>query len=226
MKAKVLNTASFSSSVRDTLHVGDVCEVVEVGPSLFKAPGLPGSLGRLGSHYELLDDEAVLTAGIGQANADLIADAVETLAEKPVFSPERVSDLCKEGAKLWKDKQGYPDNNPKAAVGETKCPLHLVPPALAIGVAEALKNGADKYGSYNFRESKIAASVYMGAILRHLYAWWDGEDCASDSGIDHLKHIGASIALMLDAKAAGTFDDDRPAKGGSAELLEQYNNGY
>lgn len=116
----------------------------------------------------------------------------------------------------------YPDNNPKAAIGQAKVPLHLVPPALAIGVAEALKNGADKYGAYNFRDSKIAGSVYMAAILRHLYAWWDGENKASDSGIHHLKHIGASVALMLDAMAAGTFDDDRPTKGGAAELIAAY----
>lgn len=118
--------------------------------------------------------------------------------------------------------QVYPNNNPKAAVGESKCPLHLVPPALSIGVAEAMKNGADKYGAYNFRDSKIAASVYMGAILRHLYAWWDGEDNAQDSGIHHLKHLGASVGLMLDAMAKGTFDDDRPTSGGAAELLREY----
>jgi len=117
----------------------------------------------------------------------------------------------------------YPDNNPKAAIGATKCPLHLVPPALAIGVAEAMSNGADKYGAYNFRDSGIAANVYTGAILRHLYAYMDGEDNASDSGIHHLKHIGASIALMLDSMAKGTFVDDRPTKGGAAELLEEYN---
>jgi len=136
---------------------------------------------------------------IGEGNVDLVADAVNA-------------------------SEGYPDNNPKAAIGSTKCPLHLVPPALAIGVAEAMKNGADKYGAFNFRDSKIAASVYTGAILRHLYAYMDGEDNASDSGIHHLKHIGASIALMLDSMAAGTYDDDRPTKGGAAELLEEYCN--
>lgn len=116
----------------------------------------------------------------------------------------------------------YPDNNPKAAVGELKCPLHLVPPALIIGAAEALKNGADKYGAYNFRDSKIAASVYMGAIMRHLLAWWDGEDNAQDSGIHHMKHIAASAALVLDAMSTGTFADDRPPVGGAAKLLLEY----
>lgn len=131
-------------------------------------------------------------------NADLIADAVNA-------------------------SEGYPDNNPKAAVGETKCPLHLVPPALSIGVAEALKNGADKYGEANWRESGIAAHVYMGAILRHLYAWYEGEDNAQDSGIHHLKHIGASIAILLDSMACGSFIDDRPKTDVASKLLGEYN---
>jgi hypothetical protein len=117
----------------------------------------------------------------------------------------------------------YPDNNPKATVGSLKCPLHLVPPALAIGAAEALINGADKYGAYNFRESQIAANVYTAAILRHLYAYMDGEDNAEDSGVHHLKHIAATIGIMLDAMAVGTFDDNRPAKGGAVRLLREYN---
>lgn len=119
--------------------------------------------------------------------------------------------------------EGYPDNNPKQAIGAKKCPLHLVPPALSIGVAEAMKDGAEKYGAFNFRESGIAGSVYTGAILRHLYAYMDGEDNASDSGIHHLKHVGACIALMLDSMATGTFVDDRPTRGGASALLEEYN---
>lgn len=116
----------------------------------------------------------------------------------------------------------YPDNNPKQAIGEAKCPLHLVPPALTIGVAEAMADGARKYGAYNFRDSKIKCSVYTAAILRHLFAYMDGEENAKDSGVHHLKHAAACIALMLDSQSTGTFVDDRPAPGKSAELLEEY----
>ena len=44
----------------------------------------------------------------------------------------------------------YPDNNPKTAFGLKKVPLHLVPPALEQGAAEAFQNGADKYGPFNW----------------------------------------------------------------------------
>ena len=116
----------------------------------------------------------------------------------------------------------YPQDNPKAAIGAKKIPLHLVPPALMIGAAEAMADGARKYGPYNFRDSGIAASVYMGAIERHLFSWWDGEDNTRDSNIHHLKAIAADIGLMLDAMAKGTFVDDRPTTGGAADLIDEW----
>lgn len=116
----------------------------------------------------------------------------------------------------------YPDNNPKALSGSLKIPLDLVPPALALGVAEAMADGAKKYGAYNYRTSKIAANVYKAAIDRHMGAWWDGEDDASDSGIHHLKHVAACLAIMLDSMACGTFDDNRPPSSGAAEIIAQY----
>ena len=117
----------------------------------------------------------------------------------------------------------YPDNNPKAAVGAKKLPVHYVPPALMLGAAEAMADGAKKYGPYNFRESQIAAGVYMGAMLRHLFTWWDGEDIAQDSGVHHIKHVAACAGLILDAMECGTFADDRPAKSGAAKMRGDWN---
>ena len=117
---------------------------------------------------------------------------------------------------------GYPNNNPKAAIGAKKIPLDLVPPALLLGAAEAFKDGAAKYGAYNFRDSKIAATVYYAAMLRHLFAWFDGEDNAEDSGVHHIKHVAACCALILDTMVVGTFDDDRPTKGPSGKIIKEF----
>ena len=111
--------------------------------------------------------------------------------------------------------------NPKARVGSLKAPLHLVPPALSIGVAYALKDGAAKYGAYNWREEPINVSTYIGAILRHLYAYQDGEDDAEDSGVSHLAHVAACCALLMDSEAHGSLVDDRNY-GPAAEMLEEY----
>lgn len=118
--------------------------------------------------------------------------------------------------------KGYPDNNPKTMVGALKVPLELVPPSSNYFLAEAFKNGADKYGPYNWREKGISSSVYLGAAKRHLDAWWDGEDFAKDSGVHHIAHAMACCALILDSMTVGTLNDNRPPKGAAAALQEGY----
>lgn len=115
---------------------------------------------------------------------------------------------------------GYPDDNPKTQFGVSKVPLHLVPP-IAIGeMSEAFENGANKYGAYNWREKTISSSVYYAAALRHLMAWWDGEDYAPDSGVHHLGHVMACCAMVLDSKAISKLNDNRPVSGGMPKFLE------
>jgi len=106
--------------------------------------------------------------------------------------------------------------DPKASAGAQKPQLQLVPPCFEEAVANALQQGAEKYGAWNWRENQVAIMTYLGAIRRHLNAFLDGEDDAPDSGISHLGHIGASCAILLDAKKQGTLADDRPKKKDSA----------
>ena len=109
----------------------------------------------------------------------------------------------------------YPDNNPKTQFGLKKAPLHLVPPALELGAAEAFQNGADKYGPFNWRDHKISATVYYAACKRHLDDWFDRkdpDDAAPDSGIHHIKHAAACLAMILDVMGSEMFNDNRPTR--------------
>lgn len=116
----------------------------------------------------------------------------------------------------------YPDGNPKTAIGALKVPLELVPPSATHYLAMAFKDGADKYGPYNWRDKGVSANVYIGAAKRHIDAWWDGQDLAKDSNVHHLAHAMACMALLLDAMTVGKLNDNRPTKGASGELQEQY----
>lgn len=107
-------------------------------------------------------------------------------------------------------------NDPKGQIGATKNPLHLIPTAAMTAEAAALKQGAEKYGLNNWRESGVNAMTYVGAILRHLTSWRDGEDVDPDSGISHLGHIRANCAILLDAAHVGKLVDDRPVHRGTA----------
>ncbi len=106
--------------------------------------------------------------------------------------------------------QGVVRPNPKQAYGDMKAAVHRVPPALMLSAALGMKNGVEKYGPFNWRETAIEALTYYAATLRHLLAWFDGEDTDPDSGNPHLAHAAASLAILLDALASGRVIDNRP----------------
>jgi len=112
--------------------------------------------------------------------------------------------------------------NPKDLIGVKKVPLGLLPNTARIYGAMAMKNGAVKYGPFNWRAKKVKYTIYLDAIERHLLALRDGEDCASDSKVHHLGHIIASAAIILDAKDSNTLIDDRPVGGPTAKLLTEF----
>ena len=99
--------------------------------------------------------------------------------------------------------------NPKDAIGSTKLPLHLWPETASILGAMALLDGALKYGRANWRHDGARASIYFDACRRHLNKWFEGEDTDPDSGLPHLAHALASLAIIVDAEAMGELVDDR-----------------
>lgn len=111
--------------------------------------------------------------------------------------------------------------NPKQRFGDMKAALHTVPPALLIHAAKGTKEGATKYGAFNWRITKVVAMTYVGAMLRHLLAWVDGEEIDPESctGKHHLDGVAASLAILLDAMDGGFLIDNRPPKGPAPELL-------
>ena len=109
---------------------------------------------------------------------------------------------------------GYPDDNPKTVLGLTKPSIASVPPIALFKIGAAMADGARKYGRFNYREHAITASTYYDAVMRHLLAWWDGEDVAADSGVDHLAHAAACLCIAMDARSLGKLNDDRKLPGG------------
>ena len=52
--------------------------------------------------------------------------------------------------------------------------------------------GARKYGRHNYRVIGVRGSVYYDATLRHVTAWWEGEDLDPERGINHISKAIAS----------------------------------
>jgi len=99
--------------------------------------------------------------------------------------------------------------NPKDIIGSDKMPLHLWPNTATMYGVLGLLEGMLKYGRTNWRIAGVRASIYYDAARRHLDAWLEGEDFAPDSGVHHLGHVLACIAILIDAKEAGKLIDDR-----------------
>lgn len=111
------------------------------------------------------------------------------------------------------------DNNPKTRYGDMKPPVHLVPPIAILQEAMVFKLGAHKYGPYNWRDNKVAVSVYYSAAMRHLTSFWDGENLDPQSQESHLAHARASLAILIDALSSGNLIDDRPPPGQAAQFI-------
>ena len=99
--------------------------------------------------------------------------------------------------------------NPKDLLGAKKPPLLLMPPAAHLACCKVMELGAKKYGAYNWRKNAVLANVYITAAMRHLYQYADGQDVDEESGMLHIAHAMACMAIMLDADMTGNLIDDR-----------------
>lgn len=104
------------------------------------------------------------------------------------------------------------DSNPKDAVGVRKVPMSTVSGPVMMELGLAMMEGARKYGRHNYRDIGVRSSVYYDAAMRHLVAWWEGEDTDPDSEISHLTKAIATIMVIRDAQLHNKVVDDRPPK--------------
>lgn len=111
------------------------------------------------------------------------------------------------------------ETNPKKQFGDKSIPLNLWPALASSYGALGLYNGKLKYGQSNFNATPVEASIYIAGAKRHLEAWAEGEEFDPADGVPNLGGVLANIAILLEARAAGTLIDDR--KLGSGYLKER-----
>lgn len=89
-----------------------------------------------------------------------------------------------------------------------KVPTHLLPTAPLVEISKVLGFGAKKYARHGWRAGMDWSRVY-GAILRHLFAWEQGEDLDPETGLPHLAHAGCEVLFLLEYAKRGLGKDDR-----------------
>ena len=68
--------------------------------------------------------------------------------------------------------------------------------------------GAGKYAPYNW-ERGMAWSRCYNSLLRHLYAYWDGERNDPETGLHHMAHCAWNALALLVYSLRGVGIDDR-----------------
>jgi hypothetical protein len=68
--------------------------------------------------------------------------------------------------------------------------------------------GANKYADHNWRKG-MAWSRIFGAIMRHLWAFWRGEDLDPESGLPHVAHACWGCFTLLEFMQTRKTLDDR-----------------
>lgn len=80
------------------------------------------------------------------------------------------------------------------------------------GIAKVLTFGANKYSARNWEKGIAYGRVY-GAIMRHMWKWWHGEDKDAETGLSHLDHAMCELMFLSAYEKRGkngTAQDDRP----------------
>lgn len=131
--------------------------------------------------------------------------SAEEVAINTGVSPELVS-LCmaRISSENWREEpatEGRKDDHDKPRID-------LLPPELVLAVSQVLTFGAVKYSPRNW-ERGMAWSRPYAALMRHMMAWWAGEDNDPETGMSHLWHAGCCIAFLIAYEQRGVGTDDR-----------------
>lgn len=97
-----------------------------------------------------------------------------------------------------------------------KTEFHLIPRDGLSELAKVYMFGAKKYAPYNWERGMAWSRVY-NSMLRHVYAYWDGETIDAETGLHHMAHAAWNAITLLVYSIRGVGEDDRKV----AYLLKQ-----
>jgi dATP/dGTP diphosphohydrolase/uncharacterized protein DUF4406 len=111
----------------------------------------------------------------------------------PVFTYPTMKPLDEQGAKYDNEKTRY----------------DLINADALDALARVYTHGARKYGDRNYARGILWGRVF-GAIMRHLWAFWRGEDLDPESGLPHTIHAAWGCFTLTEYMKTRRNWDDRP----------------
>jgi hypothetical protein len=89
-----------------------------------------------------------------------------------------------------------------------KLPYYLLPSDAVEEILRVLDFGAKKYAPGNWEKGMLWSRVFS-ALMRHMWAWWRGENRDPETGLTHLAHAGCCILFLIAYEKRKTGNDDR-----------------
>lgn len=134
-----------------------------------------------------------------KASSSQVAEAVGVTVKYVDKMIERIS------SPNWREEVPVPkfvkDDNAKTR-------YDLLPPELLEETAKVLTFGAQKYSAHNWAQG-ASWSRYFSAMMRHMWAWWRGEDNDPETGFSHLAHAACCLSFLIAYQRRGLGEDDR-----------------
>ena len=106
------------------------------------------------------------------------------------------------------------------AKGSKIAQLGAVDPAALLEVARVAGFGGQKYDRGNFLKG-YAWSLSFDALMRHLLAFWDGEETDPESGMPHMAHAAWHCLALISfsQRKLGTDDRYHPPAGPTGDAI-------
>ena len=134
-----------------------------------------------------------------KASSSQVAEAVGVTVKYVDKMIERIS------SPNWREEVPVPkfvkDDNAKTR-------YDLLPPELIEETAKVLTFGAQKYSAHNWAQG-ASWSRYFSATMRHMWAWWRGEDNDPETGFSHLAHAACCLSFLIAYQRRGLGEEDR-----------------
>lgn len=118
--------------------------------------------------------------------------------------PQRIASANKELGELFRS-EGRKDD-------EQKLRYDLLSPIALEELVKVYTQGAEVYGDRNW-EQGIKYSRIFAAIMRHLWAWYTGENLDKKSGLNHCAHAAWGCFTLIHYQFKRKEFDDRKREG-------------
>ncbi len=133
------------------------------------------------------------------AGSTLLSEVQHTLAQRAVAAEQDIPE-----AEDWEPEVEYvipEDWDPAVAfkADGAKTDLSLIPYRPLLEIAQVLEFGAKKYERDNWRKG-FEHQRLLAALLRHIFAYNEGETNDPETGLCHLAHAGCMLFFLMETR--------------------------